>query len=278
MVIIAMFSDDFLMEKLVLKGASAMDFIYGISQRSSMDVDFSMENRFSPDDLATVPEKIETALNKIFGEKGFVVFDFKFSEVSSDRKMPFWGGYKVEFKIIEKEKSDKLSGNRHKMRVQAKPIGKNKSTNCQVEISQYEFCTHKRRGKMENYTIFLYSPDMIVIEKLRAICQQMTEYVHRSDRTKSARSKDFFDIYYLIENFKVKLETAENQELMKDIFAAKQAPLQLLGNLEKYREFHRQDFFSLKDTVDQTVKVNEFDFYFDYVLGKVCELKTLGII
>jgi len=38
--IIAMVSDDYLMEKLVLKGGNALDLFYGISPRASLDLDF----------------------------------------------------------------------------------------------------------------------------------------------------------------------------------------------------------------------------------------------
>ena len=37
--IVAMFSDDGLMEKLVLKGGNLLDLVYGISTRASLDVD-----------------------------------------------------------------------------------------------------------------------------------------------------------------------------------------------------------------------------------------------
>ena len=38
--IIAMFSDDDLMERLVLKGGNALDIVYEIGSRASMDLDF----------------------------------------------------------------------------------------------------------------------------------------------------------------------------------------------------------------------------------------------
>jgi len=40
--IAALFSDDVLTEYLVLKGGNALDLIYGITSRTSMDLDFSM--------------------------------------------------------------------------------------------------------------------------------------------------------------------------------------------------------------------------------------------
>ena len=40
--IIAMFSDDYLMDILVLKGGNAIDIIYGIASRASLDLDLSL--------------------------------------------------------------------------------------------------------------------------------------------------------------------------------------------------------------------------------------------
>ena len=42
-VIIAIASDDFLWERLVLKGGNALDIVLGIGGRTSVDVDFSIE-------------------------------------------------------------------------------------------------------------------------------------------------------------------------------------------------------------------------------------------
>jgi len=44
LVIIAMFSDDDLMDRFVLKGGNALDLAYKVSTRASMDVDLSMES------------------------------------------------------------------------------------------------------------------------------------------------------------------------------------------------------------------------------------------
>mgnify|MGYP001131491490 CR=1 FL=1 len=44
--IIAMFSDDDLMDMLVLKGGNVLDLIYGVAARSSIDIYLSMETEF----------------------------------------------------------------------------------------------------------------------------------------------------------------------------------------------------------------------------------------
>jgi len=47
--ITALFSDDILFDKVVLKGGNALNIALGMSERTSLDLDFSIENDF--DDL-----------------------------------------------------------------------------------------------------------------------------------------------------------------------------------------------------------------------------------
>src|SRR3972149_6416667 len=95
LVIIAMFSDDDLMDLLVLKGGNALDIIYGISMRASVDQDFSMEKDFDQKELNVIQEKIQKVLSETFHREGYEVFDITFEkrpkEVSPDMA-DFWGG------------------------------------------------------------------------------------------------------------------------------------------------------------------------------------------
>ena len=107
-VILAMFSDDDLMDRLVLKGGNLLDIVYQLSARASVDVDLSMSGEF--EDVDKLRAKILNALETSFQEYGYIVFDFKLTEQPpklSDDMKDFWGGYRVEFKLI-----DELSGGR----------------------------------------------------------------------------------------------------------------------------------------------------------------------
>lgn len=46
----------------------------------------------------------------------------------------------------------------------------------------------------------------------------------------------------------------------------KKVPLSLLENIKQYREFHRDDFQSVEDTVNDRKNLESYDFYFNYVL------------
>jgi hypothetical protein len=112
---------------------------------------------------------------------------------------------------------------------------------------------------------------MIVIEKLRAICQQMAEYTE--PRLASARARDFFDIHEAITKRAIDLTTPANLDLMRLIFEIKKVPLSLLLLIRNTREFHRPDWYSV-----DAGQVESFDFYFDFVLAQIERLKTLGVM
>ncbi len=54
------------------------------------------------------------------------------------------------------------------------------------------------------------------------------------------------------------------------MFAAKRVPLELLGAIRDQREFHRDDWPSVEQSVAGSVE--SFDFYFDFALDRIPEL------
>ena len=173
-----MFSDDGLMERLVLKGGNALDLIYRISTRGSNDVDFSMAGDFDKG-RGAINELVETLLRRTFREAQLEIFDVKLEEVPeglTEDLADFWGGYGVEFKVVERTKYDELSGDLQALRRNAMRLGKGQSTKFSIDISKYEYIEGKEPQELSGFRIFVYSPEMMVCEKLRAICQQMPAY------------------------------------------------------------------------------------------------------
>jgi predicted nucleotidyltransferase component of viral defense system len=85
LVIIALASDDQLMETLVLKGGNAIELLQqgsGKLSRASYDLDFSMADDFD-DELEEIKGRIEKTITQTFAENGLVVIDFKFASKSS---------------------------------------------------------------------------------------------------------------------------------------------------------------------------------------------------
>ena len=64
-ILIALFSDDELMDTLVLKGGNALALVHKVGLRASVDMDFSMEEPFS--DLEEARERIFQTLKREFG-------------------------------------------------------------------------------------------------------------------------------------------------------------------------------------------------------------------
>jgi predicted nucleotidyltransferase component of viral defense system len=271
LVIIAMFSDDVLFGKLVLKGGNAISLVYKYGARGSLDVDFSIDGEF--EDTRDAARRITRALTDRFDAAGFIVFDCTFGPRPLTRSVdnPKWGGYRIEFKIIERDKHRRFNGELDAIRRNAAVIGPLQQRVFTIDISRWEFCEGKTETMLEEFAIYVYSPSMLAIEKIRAICQQMSEYQMRVAKT--ARARDFYDVHVIIEESKIDLADQENLELVRQIFAAKEVPLELMGLIEKYREFHRQDWPSVEATVGQELK--SFDFHFDYTLGVAKRLESL---
>lgn len=275
--IVAMFSEDELLKHLVLKGGNALDLVHKISTRASADIDFSMKNDF-PGGEAEFRKLVEKALVTTFKAEGYQVFDVRMQErpaTLSPEVAEFWGGYGAEFKLVESARYDEFKGDLEALRPRAINLGR--GTRFLIDVSKFEFTDGKEKHDFDGYRIFVYSAPMMVCEKLRAICQQLPEYnpiVHR-DRPGSPRARDFVDIQALIELFKIDLMSAENQKLLVNIFSAKRVPLGFLGKISSQREFHRQDFPSVVDTVKPGVKLGKFDEYFDFTVGLSMKLKPL---
>ncbi|HVL09358.1 MAG TPA: nucleotidyl transferase AbiEii/AbiGii toxin family protein [Burkholderiaceae bacterium] len=266
--IAAMFSDDELMDQLVLKGGNAMALIHKLTSRESVDLDFSMRDDF-PDGTAAVQRRIEAALQRTFRTAGYEPFDFKMEDkpasVSPDLA-GFWGGYAFEFKLVPSAQYAEQKDDLPRMQRSALNIGQ--ARRFFIEISRFEYIDDKEEDELEGYRIYVYSPLMIACEKLRAICQQMPEYspVVRRSRPPTERARDFLDIHTLVEQRQLDLLTPKALDITRQMFELKHVELEWLGIINNYREFHRQGFQAVQATVSRGFDLREFDFYVDYVV------------
>lgn len=278
--IISLFSDNDLMEKFVLKGGSALNIAYGLKDRASIDIDVSMSGDFDVEFLSDVKNRLEQSLVRTFNDYNYYVFDVNLTPKPlrlSDNLKDFWGGYCLTFKIIEPSKYKSLSGNLDAMRRDAIVVGDNNKRTFKVDISKYEYCAAKEEKEVEGYTVYVYTPLAVVYEKLRAICQQMDEYIKIVPTNRKARARDFFDIYNIMEKWITPIQFSDpnNLKTLEEIFAIKKVPLKFLGDIENEREFHRDDFNSLKQIVDAGTDLKDYDYYFDYVVEKTKALQSL---
>jgi predicted nucleotidyltransferase component of viral defense system len=271
-ILIALVSDDQLMNTLVLKGGNALALVHEVGERASLDMDFSIATQFP--DLAEVRERVFKLLRREFAQKGYVLFDEQFvpkPNRSGPNQPDWWGGYFIEFKLVESKIYETYKNDVETLRRRAAVLGPAQKRKYTIDISKNEYCASKVRKEIHYYTVYVYSVEMIAIEKLRAICQQMPNYT--VTRNRSPRARDFYDIHAIAKRREVDLGSAENRELFKQIFAAKHVPLGLLGEIQKYRDFHAPDWPAVEVSISGAHE--DFDYYFDFVVEMMSELKSL---
>lgn len=280
--IIGLFSDDDLMDLFVLKGGNALEIAYKVHSRASMDIDVSLESDF--EELGFTIEEVETKIMKsmkgAFEDSGYIVFDFKMSKrplklaPELDKK---WGGYAVEFKVIREEQAAKAGHELEKMRKISLAVAGTKK-NMKIDISKYEYVSPATEAEIDDYVVRVYTPRMIVMEKLRAICQQLPEYQAIMRSSVSPRPRDFYDIYVICTTMDehLDLSEAENWEMLQNFFSIKEVPLSFLLQIEEQqtRDFHEQEFSSVRDTVHQKEELQDFDFYYNFVVQLIAPIKA----
>lgn len=278
-----MFYDDEFLTRFVLKGGNALNLVYNVNNRASMDIDVSMENDFTDEELVDIESRLLASFNLVFNRRGYQVFDFKLvpkpKNIESEYEA-FWGGYKVELKIIEKEKYEQLEHDKENMRRHAAIVGTGQEKKLTVDISKYEYVAPKQLATLddsnEEYSVYVYTPVMVVYEKLRAICQQTEEYADIVPTHQRPRARDFFDIYTIVEKWRspVNVYDLDSIHIIREIFTAKRVPLSFLLSIESYREFHRDNFNAVRDTVTVD-RLESYDYYFDYVVDMAERLWAL---
>jgi Nucleotidyl transferase AbiEii toxin, Type IV TA system len=276
LVILAIFSDDELMDRLVLKGGNLLDIVYQLSARASVDVDLSMAGEF--EDVKRLHDKVLHALEVTFAPFGYIVFDFRLTEQPpklSDDMKDFWGGYCVELKLIDELKRQSIADDIDSVRRNAEVVGDKGSTVFKIDISKHEFCDDKQLFQLDDHSVYGYSPEMFVAEKLRAICQQMDEYVELVRLHPRPRPKDFVDIQIISQHYGIDFSRDDFRDLVSKTFAIKKVSLKLLGELDTSRDFHAVGYEAVQSTVYAHFDLQEFDFYFEYVCRKCEQLEPL---
>ncbi len=282
-IVVAIAAHDRLVDALTLKGGNALRLIHAVGDRRSADVDWSLRN---DDDATDLEAQLRAAITGRFDSLEVEIFDIRFEKKPPvPGPNPKWGGYWFGFKAVrrghaktivqaelirlsKKRPEDILGGLSEAQRLEA--IRRNAPRVYEIEISMNEVTEGRTVAACEGYTVHVYTLEMIGAEKLRALCQQMAEYGLR--KNPAPRSRDFYDIHAIVTEGKADLLGKE--ELIKQMFAAKDVPLRLLGLLANYRDFHRQDWARVCDAIPATAN-KDFELYFEFVLGVVKRLKPL---
>lgn len=272
--IIALASDDELVETLVLKGGNAIDLAYrpndDTNSRTSYDLDYSIDDGDFSEDEIDISKRIEATLTQTFLESDYIIIDYKF--LNKPKKIheeisDFWGGYKVEFKVIDTITYNLNKENIDKLRRSAVPVNPNLSPVFELEFSKFEHVGQKIAIEVDGYKIYVYTPEMIVFEKVRAICQQIPEYKEVIPSfTPRARARDFYDIHLIMEMHDINPTTKENIELIQNIFQAKKVPINFIKEIRNNKIIHADNWQSVIDTVSPYENLQNFDYYFEFVV------------
>lgn len=259
--VIALFSDKSLRNSLVLKGGAALSLSEKLYKRLSTDIDFSVESDIgNPEPFFS---KAEKTLKSRFKKHQLEVFDFKYKKrprKRSAQKPHTWGGWQVTFKLSEKPHRSK--GIEQKRREALMPKGY-KSTNITFEISEHEYCGLTKQFKLGGVSVTAYDPALLVVEKLRAICQQHSSYPH--SRAKN-RARDYFDIYELVKKHRSERFFRKIRKNIEPVFDAKKVDIAIIKKIFEtdFLEFQENGFEAVKDVVSGVPGgIQEFDFYVD---------------
>lgn len=273
----AIFSDEILTENLLLKGGNALEIGLGIISRGSYDLDFSIPGAF--EDVDEISRRIFASLAARFDAHGIRVIDERF-EVKppnmADDETPWWGGYRASFKLLPRRRHEMLLSRPDKASIEALTIAGGQDRTFVIDISKHEYCGDRQAVDLDGCTIWLYTPAMLAIEKLRAICQQLPEYAPL--RNKRPRARDFYDIHAIVSKLAVDLSQPNSRALCRTIFAAKQVPVALIARIGEpsVREYHRLGWSQVAANVVGSVPA-EFDFYFNFTAREALKLQPLRI-
>ena len=267
-VIKAIFSTPQLEEILTLKGGNAMT-LQGLTDRQSQDLDFSIQENIRLSIEQDGPLFFQSLQNE-FKPLGYQVASFKFEEKPSKRTVrtpPYWGGYQIEFSILKEEVFLHLTEAQLKnINAYAESIEEGKKR-IQIDLSFDEYTEPRIKEKMGDIDIYLYSPLMIIYEKVRASCQQLSHYTLGMNKK---RARDLFDIYTILTNIKHvdlydEVLSPDNLYIIRKMFALKEVPIDLIPKIEEIKEELRQDYESkVIPQVPGNQSIPDFDYLFAF--------------
>lgn len=267
----AIFSNERLNKNLVLKGGNALK-LYGIVERESQDLDFSIKEtiRFTEKEEG---KEFQKSISEAFIKIGYFVNDFKFILKPKERHEslpPFWGGYKITFTLLDTSLyqdmiASQAPENMKELNRYAIPL-EGDGKKIEIDLSYDEYVENKLDYDLDGTKIYLYSPIMIVYEKIRASCQQLDEYPLTTNKT---RARDLYDIYKSLTNSKQmelreQVLSIENFYILENIFRVKEVPFSLMKKLETKKEDLKIDYEEKVLPQVSSRNQEDFEFIFDY--------------
>lgn len=277
--IAALAQDPQLFDLLVLKGGNALGLIHGVGHRASLDLDYSMQR--DVEDPSALGKSVFRALRARLDGQGLLLFDERFTprpRLTKGAASPTWGGYGAEFKLIRRAHADELNHDPDSLRREAMSVSGHPQAErrFRIEISKFECCEPREEVLVcDGVSCQVYTLELIVAEKLRALCQQMDAYPLRAHP--APRARDFYDIHAVITERDVELSEDSMLDLVAEVFQAKSVPVLLLSSLAGEHDFHAPDWASVQNTIPPG-RPRSYDFYFNFVIEQVKKLQPLWVV
>lgn len=246
-VITSIFSNDVLLNKLTLKGGHALE-LQGVNVRASQDIDLAISHniKFTKEENEPL---FRESLTAGFAEVGYQVVNFTFNvrprhknkiiedyEHQSKLQDVVWGGYHIRFGIMPQKRYITLKNDHvENIGAHADTTWGNKK-NIEIDLSKDEYTEPREETDLEGYTIYLYTPIMIVYEKIRASCQQLPQYKIGSTKE---RARDLFDIYELLihnDDLHDQMLSPDSIYILKEMFKLKDVDFSLLLQINSYKK------------------------------------------
>ncbi len=228
--------------------------------RFSADTDFSVQKAISAHEVFF--EVLESALKTEFFRNGYFVFDFFFQrkpKIKKEGAPNFWSGWAVGFKLVlSTSANDSIEQKRREAII---PVGATTSV-ISLDISEYEYCGSVETIKVKNTDVRVYSRTLLLLEKMRAICQQHPDYPLKAV---DQRARDYYDIERL---WNVVLTERAAADFIADcakhieqVFAAKGVDIGLLAKIfdEDFVSLQKAGWSAVEATT--TGKLEAFDYY-----------------
>ena len=258
-ILMAVYSHDILSEKMYLKGGQALRFVHGLKSRLSRDSDFSFPDKIKKETVFF--EYLSAGIKKEFLKARLYVIDFKFTRKPKIKKTgapDFWSGWAIEFKLIAKKHLHLSKARQSAAAIIPEGFLTNKIP---IDISEMEYCGAFETIKIKSVKIKVYSKPLLVLEKLRAICQSHPDYQYRN--TPSNRARDFYDIEQIytkaLNEDKLEVFFKELSKHIGKVFEAKRVPLSFIDFCLNNHEFLKSQEIGWEE-VKATVKGLDQDF------------------
>jgi hypothetical protein len=269
-VVHAIFLEDRFFEVMALKGGAAL-LAHSIGTRASLDVDVSLRGDFEEADFDSFEDAGRTmlrALERHFAELGHGVFDYKFerkpSHVTVEEVPEHWGGYMASFKLADAQQLDEFGPT--EMRRRAIEVSPNGKRTFKIDISRREYVGEPVEIETEGNTWRVYTPSLLLYEKLRALCQQHPSYSATTGHRPRRRPRDLLDIYEIVDKYGRAPDSPESlRRELRACFDAKAVPLELLLSIgdDDTRDFHREGWEGVADTTAR--KLEPYEHYHGFV-------------